>query len=158
MNDLDKDKLKEFVNALDMLSDEVKDWDVKMESGEKPACGTPGCHAGLICIVAQELPELQDIYMPLYLSESGRWGKRDNQYMFHVWSTALAIFLGLKGKEDLEMWATKNPKLWGNTFGRDMFCSQLAFTNGLYKEITHRDIINHWKQVLVNIENEGVKV
>ncbi|CAC9641850.1 hypothetical protein [uncultured Gammaproteobacteria bacterium] len=39
-----------------------------------------------------------------------------------------------------------------------MFCSQLAFTNGLYIEITHRDIINHWKQVLVNIENEGVKV
>ncbi len=155
---MNKDKLKEFVNALDTLSDEVKDWGVTMLSTDKPACGTPGCHAGLICIVAQELPELQDIYMPLYLSESGRWGKRDNQYMFHVWSTALTIFLGFKGKEDLEMWATKNPKLWGNTFGRDMFCSQFAFTNGLYIEITHRDIINHWKQVLVNIENEGVKV
>ncbi len=155
---MNKNKLKQFANALDSLSDEVKDWGVSMMSTDKPACGTPGCHAGLICIVAQELPELQDIYMPLYLSESGRWGKRDNQYMFHVWSTALTIFLGFKGKEDLEIWATKNYKLWGNTFGRDMFLSQFAFTNGLYIQITHRDIINHWKQVLVNIENEGVKV
>ncbi|CAC9981354.1 hypothetical protein [uncultured Gammaproteobacteria bacterium] len=155
MNDLDKDKLKELVNALDALSDDVKGWGVRMSSTNKPACGTPGCHAGLICIVAQELPELQDIYMPLYLLESGRRGERDNQYIFHVWSTALTIFLGFKGKEDLETWATKNPKLWGNTFGRDMFCSQLAFTNGLYIEITHRDIINHWKQVLKNIEKEG---
>ncbi|CAC9651502.1 hypothetical protein, partial [uncultured Gammaproteobacteria bacterium] len=95
---MNKNKLKEFVNALDTLSDDVKDWGVTMMSTDKPACGTPGCHAGLVSIVAQELPELQDIYMPLYLSESGRWGKRDNQYMFHVWSTALTIFLGFKGK------------------------------------------------------------
>ncbi len=155
---MNKNKLKQFVNALDTLSDDVKDWGVTMLSTNKPACGTPGCHAGLICIVAQELPELQDIYMPLYLSESGRRGKRDNQYVFYVWSAALTIFLGFKGEEDLQVWAAKNPKLWGNTFGRDMFLSQFAFTNGLYIEITHRDIINHWKQVLVNIENEGVKV
>ncbi len=152
---MNKDKLKEFVNALDTLSDDVKDWGVTMLSTDKPACGTPGCHAGLICIVAQELPELQDIYMPLYLLESESRGKRDNQYMFHVWSTALAIFLGFKGKEDLEIWAAKNPKFWGNTFGRDMFISAEAFANGLYKKLTHRDIINHWKQVLKNIENEG---
>jgi hypothetical protein len=149
---MNKNKLKQFVNALDALSDDVKDWDVAMISSNKPTCGTPGCHAGLICIVAQELPELQDIYMPLCLSESGRRGKRDNQYFFYVWSTALAIFLGFKGEEDLEMWAAKNYKLWGNTFGRDMFLSQFAFTNGLYKKIKHRDIINHWKQVLKNIE------
>jgi hypothetical protein len=149
---MNKDKLKEFVNALDALSDDVKDWGVAMISPNKPACGTPGCHAGLISIVAKKLPELQDIYMPLYLSESERRGKRDNQYIFYVWSTALAIFLGFKGKEDLEMWAAKNYKLWGNTFGRDMFLSQFAFTNGLYKKIKHRDIINHWKQVLKNIE------
>jgi hypothetical protein len=39
-----------------------------------------------------------------------------------------------------------------------MFGSFLAFADDLDKEITHRDIINHWKQVLANIENEGVKV
>ncbi len=154
---MNKNKLKQFVNALDTLSDDVKDWGVTMLSTNKPACGTPGCHAGLICIVAQELPELQDIYMPLYLSESGRRGKRDNQYVFYVWSAALTIFLGFKGEEDLQVWAAKNPKLWGNTFGRDMFISSEAFANGLYKKLTHRDIINHWKQVLKKIEKEEVK-
>jgi hypothetical protein len=149
---MNKDKLKELVNALDALSDDVKDWGVAMISTNKPTCGTPGCHAGLISIVAKKLPELQDIYMPLYLSESERRGKRDNQYFFYVWADALAEFLGFKGQEGLEIWAAKNYKLWGNTFGRDMFLSQFAFTNGLYMKIKHRDIINHWKQVLKNIE------
>ncbi|CAC9641860.1 hypothetical protein [uncultured Gammaproteobacteria bacterium] len=36
--------------------------------------------------------------------------------------------------------------------------SSEAFANGLYKKLTHRDIINHWEQVLKNIEDEGVKV
>ena len=50
---MNKDKLKELVSALDALSDNVKDWDVEMESWYKPDCGTPGCHAGLISIVAK---------------------------------------------------------------------------------------------------------
>ncbi|CAC9628046.1 hypothetical protein, partial [uncultured Gammaproteobacteria bacterium] len=57
---MNKDKLKQFVNALDTLSDDVKDWDVVMMSANKPACGTPGCHAGLISIVAKYLPELEE--------------------------------------------------------------------------------------------------
>ncbi len=146
-------KLKEFVNALDLLSDDVKDWDVNMISCDKPSCDTCGCHAGLICLAAQELPEMQDIYTPLYLSESGRRGKRDNQYIFYVWSSALAIFLGFKGGHELEMWADNNPKLWGNKFGRDMFCGWRAFTDDEDKQLNHRDIINHWKQVLANIES-----
>ncbi len=57
---MNKNKLKELVNALDSLSDEVKDWGVTMSSEEKPMCDTPGCHAGLISIVAKDLPELQE--------------------------------------------------------------------------------------------------
>ncbi|CAC9640019.1 hypothetical protein [uncultured Gammaproteobacteria bacterium] len=154
---MNKNKLKQFVNALDGLSDDVKDWGVTMISHDKPKCNTPGSHAGLICIVAQELPELQDIYMPLYLLESELRGKRDNQYMFHVWNTALAIFLGFKWEQELEIWAQDNPELWGNKHGRDMFCGWRAFTDDGDKQLTHRDIINHWKQVLKNIEKEGVK-
>jgi hypothetical protein len=30
-------------------------------------------------------------------------------------------------------------------------------TNNLFKEINHRDIIEHWKQVAVNIEKEEKK-
>jgi hypothetical protein len=45
---MNKDRLKEFVNALDALSDDVKDMDVEMGNTNKPTCETPGCHAGLI--------------------------------------------------------------------------------------------------------------
>jgi hypothetical protein len=152
-------KLEEFVNALDTLSDDVKDMGVIMMSTNKPSCGTCGCHAGLISIVAKELSELQAIYEPIYSKEcDSRGEEKKNHYIFSVWSSALAIFLGFKYEYELEVWARKNPELWGNKYGDDMFCSRLAFTNDEDKKLTHRDIINHWKQVLVNIENEGVKV
>ncbi len=154
---MNEDKLKEFVTALDELSDDIKDWGVTMISHDKPKCNTPGSHAGLISIVAQELPELQDIYMPLYLLESECRGKRDNQYVFYVWSAALAIFLGFKWEQELEIWAQDNPELWGNKHGRDMFCGWRAFTDDGDKQLTHRDIIEHWKQVLANIEKRSMR-
>jgi hypothetical protein len=49
-------------------------------------------------------------------------------------------------------WAVDNPKLWGNNRGYDMFCARLAFTDDKSKQLTHRGIINHWKQVLVNLD------
>ncbi len=152
---MNKDKLKELVSALDALSDDVKDWDVEMESWYKPDCGTPGCHAGLISIVAKELPELQDIYECLYFLQCNIRGSR---YEYGIWADALAEFLGFVDMNDLRDWAGKNPKLWGNKRGYDMFSSWQAFTNDEYKKLTHRDIINHWKKVLKNIENEGVKI
>jgi hypothetical protein len=50
-----------------MLSDDVKDWGVRMSSTNEPVCGTPGCHAGLISIVAKELPEMKDTYKRLLI-------------------------------------------------------------------------------------------
>ena len=150
---MNKNKLKQFVNALDALSDDVKDWEVNMGSGRKPMCDTPGCHAGLISIVAKDLPELQEIYENhIYFSE-GCENERD--YHYSLWADTLAEFLGFVDKRDLRAWAKDNPKLWGNKEGYNMFCSFFAFTYDLNKEITHIDIINHWKQVLKNIENEG---
>ncbi len=151
---MNKNKLKEFVNALDMLSDDVKDWDIDMNSEEKPMCDTPGCHAGLISIVAKELPELQEIYERITLS---KWGS--SRYRYEVWSNALTVFLGFMDRRHLRDWAENNPKLWGNKFGGDMFVFEIAFIDDtkayiddLAKQLTHRDIINHWKQVLTNIE------
>ncbi len=157
MNDIDKNKLKQFVNALDELSDDVKDWGVNMINGKKPTCRTPGCHAGLISIVAKDLPELQEIYKPLYILECEPAEGAESQYVFHIWGRALAVFLGFKGGHELETWADNNPKLWGNKFGGGMFCCPSAFTNDLPKQLTHRDIIEHWKQVLVNIEKGEMK-
>jgi hypothetical protein len=152
---MNKNKLKQFVNALDALSDDVKDWGVIMMSTNKPACGTPGCHAGLISIVAKELPKLQEIYERLYFLQ---WNIRGSRYEYGIWADALAVFLGFKNMRDLRDWAKDNPKLWGNRSGYNLFCSRLAFIDDAYKQLTHRDIINHWKQVLKNIENEGVKI
>ncbi len=149
---MNKDKLKELVNALDALSDEVKDWEVNMGSTNKPSESICGCHAGLISIVAKKLPELQEIYKPLYSLECESVGKKKNHYIFSVWSSALAIFLGFKYDNELEVWAGDNPRLWGNNRGYDMFCSHLAFTDYEDKQLTHRDIIEYWKQVLKNIE------
>jgi hypothetical protein len=145
---MNKNKLKHFVSALDELSDEVKNMDVDMYAIEEPLCGTPGCHAGLISIVAKDLPELQEIYENhiYFMSETEIF------YKYYVWSDALAEFLGFVDKRDLRVWAKDNPKLWGNRDGYNMFCSFFAFTYDLNKEITHRVIINHWKQVLKNIQ------
>jgi hypothetical protein len=57
------------------------------------------------------------------------------------------VFLGFEKRRDLEEWAQDNPKLWGNKFGQDMFYFPSAFTDDTNKQLTHRDIINHWKQV-----------
>jgi hypothetical protein len=151
---MNKDKLKELVSALDTLSDDVKDWEVNMGSTNKPSESICGCHAGLISIVAKKLPELQAIYEPIYSKECDSRGEEtENHYIFSVWSSALAIFLGFKYDNELEVWARKNPKLWGNKRGDDMFCSHLAFTDYEDKQLTHIDIIEHWKQVLKNIES-----
>ncbi len=147
---MNKDKLKELVNALDELSDDVKDWGVNMGSGKKPTCNTPGCHAGLISIVAKDLPELQEIHK-IHLYLTNRVGCQSN-YHYSIWADTLAEFLGFVDKRDLRVWAKDNPKLWGNRDGYNMFCSFFAFTYDLNKQLTHRDIINHWKQVLKNIE------
>jgi hypothetical protein len=159
---MNKDKLKELVNALDALSDDVKDMQVYMRSISKPSDDTCGCHAGLISIVAQELPELQEIYEPIYSKECDfRGQERENHYIFYVWNSALAIFLGFKHEYELDMWDEKNPikiwaednpEIWGNNFGGEIFSSQSAFNNDLDKALAHRDIIEHWKQVLANIE------
>jgi hypothetical protein len=107
---MNKDKLKELVNALDALSDEVKDWEVNMGSTNKPSESICGCHAGLISIVAKKLPELQEIYKPLYSLECESVGKKKNHYIFSVWSSALAIFLGFKYDNELESLATIDSK------------------------------------------------
>jgi hypothetical protein len=89
---MNKDKLKELVNALDELSDDVKDWEVDINSDVKPMCDTPGCHAGLISIVAKDLPELQEIYERIFFSH---WNLKYSHYEYSIWADTLAEFLGL---------------------------------------------------------------
>ncbi len=152
---MNKDKLKELVNALDSLSDDIKDWGVNMISEEKPTCGTPGCHAGLISIVAKDLPELQEIYK-IHLYLTNRVGNQSD-YHYSIWADTLAEFLGIKNRRHLRDWAKNNPKLWGNEFGEWMFCCWSAFVDDSDKKLTHRVILEHWKQVLANIEKRSMR-
>ncbi len=150
---MNKDKLKEFVNALDALSDDIKDMQVDMSSTKEPVCGTPGCHAGLISIVAKELPELEEAHLKVFKIHFKAYKEiKQDLYVYTIWADALAEFLGFEDILHLTDWAVDNPKLWGNKYGENMFSSWQAFTNDEYKQLTHIDIINHWKQVLKNIE------
>jgi hypothetical protein len=144
---MNKDKLKELVGALDELSDDVKNMDVNSGSINELLCGTPGRLACLISIVAKDLPELQDIY-----NYNDDYRIHDDNYEYDIWVDTLAQFLGFVDMRHLTDWAKDNPKIWGNKYGDYMFCSRLAFTNDKNKHLTHRDIINHWKQVLVNLD------
>jgi hypothetical protein len=52
-------RFKTLVEALEALPDHIKNNRVDMSSLQNPACGTPGCFAGLISIVANDIPELK---------------------------------------------------------------------------------------------------
>ena len=151
MNELNINKLKEFNEALANLSDDVKDWQVSMHSILPPTCNTPGCFAGLISIVAKDLPELKAYYKPF---------NDINSYSYGYWSQALARFLGFDNRCDLTMWAKENPALWGCPRGGFMFSSEEAFVvdNSDWKNINlnHRDLINWWAQVEKNITEQEV--
>jgi hypothetical protein len=155
---VNKDKLKEFVGALDALSDNVKDMGVNIKSSKDTNCEAPWGHAGLISIVAQDLPKLQEIHGHIYFLEYGFKEEMDFEYEIHIWEDALAVFLGFKDDIQLLLWTFDNPKIWGNSHGIYMFNYGKSFGNDEDKGLTHRDIIKHWKQVLKKIENEGVEI
>ena len=146
MNELNINKLKEFNEALANLSDDVKEWQVNMHSVNPPTCNTPGCFAGLISIVAKDLPELKAYHKPVY----GGYN-----YSYWYWSQALARFLGFDNQSNLTVWAKENPALWGCPRGGFMFSDKEAFVvdNSDWKNInlSHRDLINWWLQVEKNI-------
>ncbi len=142
------DKLKEFLSVADALSDEVKDMKVNMNSISKPTIDKCGCHAGLFSIIAKDLPELQEIYNNYDCYHSGL-------YSFVNWGDALSVFLGFENVLCLEQWAKENPDIWGNNKGERMLCCSSAFTGRGIKPLKHRDIIDHWHKVVLNIENGG---
>jgi hypothetical protein len=63
-----------------------------MRSLEDPTCGTAGCFAGLISIVANDIPELKKLYPA-------------RVYCFTGWAESLKRFLGVS----IEVWAWENP-------------------------------------------------
>jgi hypothetical protein len=130
-------KFKVFVEALESLPEHIRNNKVDMHSVEQPLCGTVGCFAGLISIVAEDIPELKELYAL-------------HTYSFSDWANALQDFLGI----GLEMWAWENPKLWENTSGINVYSFNEAWGKSEDETLKHNDIIIHLRKALDNLINQ----
>lgn len=129
-------RLEKFVNALAQVVPLYPE--VAMQSGRRPCCGTPGCHAGLIY---NALPLMKckqpEIY---YFNDIADWLAR------YVFNSSNAT------QRDLEHWAEQNPKTWGNRYGYDMFFAGLAFGQKEHN-FPSQIILDHWRGVLGRMKN-----
>ena len=122
--DISVERLTQFVEALENLPPTPVD----MYSPDEPVCGTPGCHAGLISLVAEEIPQLKGYYNDLEaLLQFDCEG-----YDYSSWASALARFITEDGAERLTMislatLAESYPDWWGNAKGELMFSCGEAF-------------------------------
>ena len=133
------EKFKIFVEALEALPDEIKNNEVDMRSNFEPVCGTAGCFAGLISIVANDIPELKNNYSPRDYSPIN--------YSFSDWAMALKDFLGV----GLDIWAWENPTIWENTRGLSVYAFNEAWGKKEDEKLIHNDIILHLRKALDNL-------
>ena len=126
MDKMNTKNFKIFVEALEALPDEIKNNEVDMQSNFEPVCGTAGCFAGLISIVANDIPELRKNYTL-------------TNYSFSYWGRALQDFLGV----GLDMWAWENPTVWGNPRGISVYSFNEAWGKSEDETLIHNDIIIH---------------
>jgi hypothetical protein len=125
-NEMITDNFKVFIEALEALPENIRNNEVDMKSVDEPVCGTPGCFAGLVSIVANDIPELKELY-----------SLDIHNYDFVEWSNALNVFLGCR----FTNWAGRNRMVWGNSEGRRMFSDITAFGKERWDVINHNDII-----------------
>ncbi len=145
-------QLTKYTKALNALPEPIKNNSVCMFSVEAPSCNTPGCHAGLVSIVAQYLPELQECYNNTLEFDGEKYYqeyKNNRPYSFSRWADALALYLGFPfddtehTSEALSRWARDNPYYWGNIYGDGMFNSNIAFDKET-DSFPHSVIIDHF--------------
>lgn len=126
-------QVQTVIDNLELANKMAKyDAKVNMYNGEVDInlCGTPMCHGGWYAIV-----------------------RGGNSYT--KGSSHMADDLGFEHFEDLEYWAKENPTIWGNDNGSYMFCAGEAFNQSDDTGFTLTTIINHWKQVKINLENRN---
>lgn len=122
-------KNKNFDDYLSVNMYEPSIVDVRKGDKEciKTACGTPMCHGGWYLIAS--IPKKNSALMS---------GYKDG-------AEIMAKHLGFENHMELEDWAGKNPKIWGNSYGANMFSGEEAFTYA--GSLTLSKIITHWKRV-----------
>jgi hypothetical protein len=130
---MNTNNFKIFVEALEALPESIKNNEVDMNSFYEPLCGTPGCFAGLISIVANDIPELKNNYT-------------FSSYSFSEWAMALQDFLDV----GLDDWARENPKIWDNKNGISVYSYNKAWGKKEDEILTHNDIIIHLRKAFDN--------
>ena len=125
-NEMNTKNFKIFIEALEALPENIRNNEVDMKSVDEPICGTVGCFAGLVSIVAKDIPELKELY-----------SLDITHYDFVEWSHALNAFLGCR----FTNWASRNRMIWGNSEGGRMFSDITAFGKERWGVINHNDII-----------------
>lgn len=146
---MNANKLQEYATALVVLPEEIKNNLVDMMSTDDPHCGTPGCHAGLVSIVADYLPELKDCYKKICDSEHP---DSTQYYSYENWADALALYLGFPFNERyptntaLTKWARENADIWDNPHGDEMFSSGRAFGQDS-EDFHHSVIVTHFTKM-----------
>ena len=138
---MNTNNFKILVEALEALPEEIKNNQVDMKSVLEPICGTPGCFAGLISIVANDIPKLKQAY-------------KGEDYHYTDWEAALNIFLECTFRE----WAYDNWEIWGNSKGMGVFSCSLSFGVEIYDALTHNMIIIHLRKAFdkwIDFENKS---
>ncbi len=155
-------QLTKYTKALNALPEPIKNNSVCMSSVEAPSCNTPGCHAGLVSIVAKYLPELQECYKNTPDYDGERYYQEYNNahhYSYSRWSDALALYLGFPfddtehTSEALSRWARDNPYYWGNIHGEEMFNSYKAFDQET-DFFPHSIIIDHFTAMTTRVMSD----
>ncbi len=158
-------KLTEYTKALNALPEPIKSNCVDMISTDAPTCNTPGCHAGLVSIVAKYLPELQECYKNTPDYDGERYYQvysNIHHYSYSRWADALALYLGFPfdetehTREALMRWADSNPYYWGNIYGEGMFNSCNAFDQDT-DFFPHSVIIDHFTTMSIRLNENQVK-
>jgi len=149
-------ELSEFFRGISILVDKAK---VDMDSGfvcetvDEHICGTPACHGGWAAafgLVGCSVKRLND-------------GSID----YNDGADGISEFLGFppprKAIDECLLidWARLNPDIWGNDYGDCIFSKNIAFDKCFFKEITLKDIADHWLKVakrLYKLQELNLKV
>ena len=126
-NEINTNNFKTLIEALEALPEGIRSNRVNMSRAHEPV----RCFADLISIVANDIPELRDVYAPKRIYSFQKWGDALNEYL----------------KVNFRKWAQVNPEIWGNEDGWYMFSSINAFGKGNGGVLTYDDIIVFLRRV-----------
>jgi len=105
-------------------------------------CGTTGCHAGWFAWARSKVHFVDYDHANI------------KYYVYNYSANEMAEFLGFEDRYELEYWGENNEKIWGNSFGDDMFTSAKAFgKENCNDSLSLKTIGLHWLKVADRAEN-----